>query len=632
MRKRICVLLAQLEEKTQKRFMTSFTKEAYANDYDICIFSMYQKFQETDLRNIGDPNIYSLANFKKFDALVVLLDTILAPGVSDKLLKRIKEEFNGPVIVIDRETEDFDYILMDHYTPVLTIMNHLIDEHGYKDIAFLGGKEGHPHSVQRYNAYLDAMKAHDLPVREDRIFHGDYWYRTGDEFAQKLLEHRDDMPEAVMCANDYMAIGLAAVLSKNGFNIPNDIAIAAYDSTFEGQTSPVPLTSADIPADICGRLCFAKIHSKITGEEVQMPDLTAHILMGGSCGCKTFKSTFKRINREVWETDSSSEGYYSDFNHFTEDLLCQEHYEGFFETLASYTHQIRPFNKFYICLNDGFREPYSFIGSNARREGYAEKMNLIISCNDSEDNEYRNTVEFNDSFDTSMILPDLYEERDYPTTFIFTPLFFEDRCFGFSVLNYGKEIRFYTEVYRAWIKNVNQGLEAFYRQKALSSLINQIKSEQIRDKQTGLYNLIGFKDKLTELVEDNIGKGRSLAIIAIDIDNLTSINEKYTRIVGDSAILAIARFISQHSGEREVCGRLSNDEFLIGIVSLNTEKRYDDFKMEIPARGIVFHDSDNVEHNAMIHHEMQSVALTEMPDIDLLVNSTVNSKNLNKKA
>lgn len=168
MRKRICVLLAQLEEKTQKKFMTSFTKEAYAHDYDICIFSMYQKFQETDLRNIGDSNIFSLVNFDKFDGLVVLLDTILTPGFEEKLLKRIKEEFHGPVIIIDRESKDFDYIIVDHYTPCLQIMNHLIDVHGYKDIAFLGGKEGHPHSIQRLKAYEDAMKCYILiSVRVD---------------------------------------------------------------------------------------------------------------------------------------------------------------------------------------------------------------------------------------------------------------------------------------------------------------------------------------------------------------------------------------------------------------------------------------------------------------------------------
>ena len=46
MRKRIGVILAQLEENMQKRFMQAFLKEAYAKDYDVCIFSMYQKFQQ----------------------------------------------------------------------------------------------------------------------------------------------------------------------------------------------------------------------------------------------------------------------------------------------------------------------------------------------------------------------------------------------------------------------------------------------------------------------------------------------------------------------------------------------------------------------------------------------------------
>ena len=59
MRKRIGVLLAQLEENTQKRFMRAFMKEAYDYDYDICVFSMYQKYQETDLRNTKAATGYS---------------------------------------------------------------------------------------------------------------------------------------------------------------------------------------------------------------------------------------------------------------------------------------------------------------------------------------------------------------------------------------------------------------------------------------------------------------------------------------------------------------------------------------------------------------------------------------------
>ena len=52
MRKRIGVIMAQPEETTQNLFIKAFMEEAYAHDYDICIFSMYQKYQETRLRNI----------------------------------------------------------------------------------------------------------------------------------------------------------------------------------------------------------------------------------------------------------------------------------------------------------------------------------------------------------------------------------------------------------------------------------------------------------------------------------------------------------------------------------------------------------------------------------------------------
>ena len=240
-------------------------------------------------------------------------------------------------------------------------------------------------------------------------------------------------------------------------------------------------------------------------------------------------------------------------------------------------------------------------------------------------------MDYSRKFDSIDMLPELNEERDYPTTFIFTPLFFDDRCFGYAVINYGREIRFYTEIYRSWLKNVNEGIEAFYRQKALTVLIDQIKAQQIRDRQTGLFNYQGFREGLSILCEDNIKNGRSVAIIAIDIDKLSSINEKYNRFTGDSAIQALAKFISAHTYEREICARLTNDEFLVGIVHSDCEKRYKEFLAEIPENGILFHDASGKEHRALLHNDIVTVPLNKMPDLDSIINKVVNSKNHNKK-
>ena len=212
MRKRIGVILAQLEENMQKRFMQAFLKEAYAKDYDVCIFSMYQKFQQTELRNIGDSNIFSLINYEYFDGLLVLTDTLQTPGLEKRIFRKIKKNFGGPVITVDKENDLFEYVLMDHFSPIVEIMNHLIEVHGYKDIAFLSGREGHPHSVQRLSGYRVAMKNHNLPIREDRIYHGNYWYDSGHAFAEELLKNPDDMPEAVACASELEMGAVVAVV------------------------------------------------------------------------------------------------------------------------------------------------------------------------------------------------------------------------------------------------------------------------------------------------------------------------------------------------------------------------------------------------------------------------------------
>ncbi len=629
MRKRIGVLMAQPEEITQNLFIKAFMEEAYAHDYDICIFSMFQKFQQTRLRNIGDSNIFSLIQFDCFEGFVVLLDTLQSAGLEQKIIATLKEKYQGPVIIVDKESSDYDYILMDHYTPMLELINHLIEFHGYKDIAFLGGKEGHPHSLQRYNAFLDAMREHSLPVKENRIAHGNYWYDSGRRFADKLLDDEEGLPEAVACGNDYMAIGLAARLSEAGYKIPEDIAVIGYDAVEEGRTSPVPLTSAKVPAADCGKKCFFRIHHEITGEKMPVLPLNSELILGGSCGCKKYKTEFTKINRDEWKTDHSTVSYYSDFNHLTEDMLCQSQYDKFFEVLAKYSYQI-PFKHLRICLNDDFLDPISFIGENARRKGYSSRMNLVVSC-DNKNGSQVNTVDFKRSFDTSLMIPDLYEERDYPTTYIFSPLFFEDICFGYAVLNQEEDIYIYEETYRVWIRNINLGIEAFYRQKALYSLIDRIKADQIRDSQTGLYNYQGFYERIKTMLEGQIGSGKTLGIVACDVEDLKGINEKYGRVGGDMAIRSLAIAVLRSVGDAmEACGRLSNDEFLIGFIRDDADARYEEIILNNLCNGLDFRDgAGNVQH-AIVHYEMVKSGLDEMPDIDFLINRAVNAKNHKK--
>ncbi|MBR4201126.1 MAG: substrate-binding domain-containing protein [Oscillospiraceae bacterium] len=113
-------------------------------------------------------------NPEKFDGAVILKDSIQTANAAQELELRLKAAFDRPIIVVEKESELFPSICTDCYHAVFDLVSHLIEVHGCRDIAFLGGKKWHKHSKERLQAFLDAMQQHNLPVADDRVIFGDF--------------------------------------------------------------------------------------------------------------------------------------------------------------------------------------------------------------------------------------------------------------------------------------------------------------------------------------------------------------------------------------------------------------------------------------------------------------------------
>ena len=159
-RKRLALFVGQPDEYFQSRFITGFTKTAFEYNMDVCVFAMFKKYQDTVEREKGDSNIFTLARPDFFDGIVILKDTIQTANAAEELEKRLKEKFKGPVIVVDKESEYYQSIFIDGFTPVAELTKHLIEVHGCKDIAFLTGKKWHRHSKERQSAFEEEMQRH----------------------------------------------------------------------------------------------------------------------------------------------------------------------------------------------------------------------------------------------------------------------------------------------------------------------------------------------------------------------------------------------------------------------------------------------------------------------------------------
>ena len=459
-RKRIALFVGQADEDYQSSFISGFLSHAFLHDTDVCVFSMYHKYQDTAERENGDSNIFSLMQPKLFDAAVIMSDTIQTSNAADRIDQRLTQEFEEkPVLVIEKDSKNFPCIFSSCREPMIKLVSHLIEVHGFTDIAFLSGKKWHKHAQERVEAYREAMAMHGLEVPDDRVFYGDFWYHSGDLFADYLEALERSLPQAVVCANDAMAIGLCKAFEERGLRVPEDIAVVSYDSTYEGRTAPKFMTSAMIPAGEFGCYAADVIQDMLEGRESEPFYAEPELVIGETCGC-TRDEPMHSIRRDRWGTEISEEGFYSEYNSMDINLMAQTTLEEYVGAVYSYAFQLRGAESFHLCLSSYCKYMGQTAKINLSNDGYPEKMIYAVRYNrDRKDG----IADLEKTFSTSELLPGLWDERDCPRAVFFTPVFCESICFGYSAVEYGTAARSYDGVYRSWMRTVCNGLESLRR-------------------------------------------------------------------------------------------------------------------------------------------------------------------------
>ncbi len=496
-RKRIALLMGQADEEYQNAFLNGFIRNIKAAGLGVCVFTMNKEYQNTTQREKGDSSIFGVVNFELFDGVVVLADTIQTSDLLRRLEERIYHEFSGSVFFVDGESQYFSTLWTDSDGPMKALVSWLIEKCGYKDFAFLNGKKWHRHSVQRLASFRECLIEHGLTVREDRIYDGDFWYSSGVLLARKFAEQRDDLPEIVVCANDVMAIGLCAELTAQGFDIPGDIAVAGFDSCYEGRRSPKALTSAFLAPFECGAFAADSIVRLMNGNTPEE---------GYQAAPKLFKGeTVRRLDddqmedrsadrRHGWATIDSAMSYSSVHNTFDLDILNQFDLNSFLSTLFDYVCQMPAVRCFHLMLDS------RWVSKNIAKDIplWSELSREVIPAIEynSEDST-KNSVDLTKRFDRSALLPGFSDYMGEPMAAFFTPLFFEERCFGYAEISFkegshgyaaldnAESYHGYDTEFALWICAVSRGLEGLLRMFNLTETARQLgeTTEAVRKKE-----------------------------------------------------------------------------------------------------------------------------------------------------
>ncbi len=202
-----------------------------------------------------------------------------------------------PMISMGMVLRSIPSIRIDMREGMHKLLSHLIEEHGRRRIAFIRGLEVSQDAEERYQAYRETLVQFGIPLDPNLIVLGDFRRSSGQSAVQMLVDTRQTSFDALVSANDNMAIGAMQALQAHGMHIPEDVIVAGFDDIEETRAVVPSLTTVRAPWYMLGSKSVDLMLSKLAGDPLpEKVILQTEIVFRQSCGCQTISADRQPAN------------------------------------------------------------------------------------------------------------------------------------------------------------------------------------------------------------------------------------------------------------------------------------------------------------------------------------------------
>lgn len=551
-----------------------------SNYHNLLVQSMVDKCSELGLRVLwfqslsnkfdGDPydagemNIFRLINFNRIDVIALMKVTLRDMTIVGMLIEKARER-GIPVVSIDGEIDSAYSISLGYEEALEEVVRHVITKHGARKIKFLGGMKGSDVSDAREAVFRKVMAEYDLEVNEDSVDYGYFWWSGAAEAVQRHYDKFHSMPEAFICANDSMAVGVCGKLNELGYTVPDDIIVTGIDGIPEGDTHFPSITTLMRNITEAGRIAALRISQILKGEipasgrEV----VEGTILYRESCGCEPARRSTEdnRQKHELYEQIDLWNGFSDDIVHVAEAATGSYSFEETLERIKLFFKDMWT-RECWLCICDNFITKVEHIENvfqsydEYQREGYSDVIKYVL--HGIGEKEYNILPPFN----TEEMIPGFDSAMDKYNNIMFMPLHFQDRAIGYVALEFNYVNRNF-HLLHTLITNISRVLENARIQSELKAVVGKLEDMYIRDSMTNLYNRRGFYQFTSKMYERSVAESSGFMIVSVDLDNLKGINDTYGHHEGDSAINTIAQALTAASESGDIVARFGGDEYIV---------------------------------------------------------------------
>lgn len=561
--------------------------------------------------------LFDMAAANKFDVLLVLIGTLGTYLDNEHKVQFLKKFAGTPVITITAHIDGYPCIMLDNRTGMKEAIEHLIKVHGCKKIGMVSGPKTSDDALERLDVYKETLEENGIIYDEKRVAYGNFSKFCVDEVG-KLIDDNPEL-EAIVFANDQMAIAGYKAMEERGIRPGKDILVTGFDDDPVAEELNPHLTTVKADPSELGYHAVQEAVNYVINKAINNDKISSEMVRRNSCGCqgnsKLKTISFGRISDDpeafarrmsqflfnkysASETTAKMREVYVKIIYALDDYAREENLdneikkdkvlemvsilasEEFFrfvsvdELYASVEYiQQKLISRFdnvekHLKLNQTFIQIYKILAE--RNANYCkEKL---------EDNEFLAWQA--NSITRDMLVFEAYDDRAYETVVDKLMRLHMESSFLFSfepaIIHFGTD-KWQPPEYM-YLKAYHNGSDAIQlpheeqavTQKQLKKSLIEIKenNELLRDLSrqdalTGCYNRRGFFEELRKRLSNDKNEGEKAIMVFADLDCLKTINDKFGHEEGDFAILSAAKILKHSFGNSEIVGRIGGDEFVV---------------------------------------------------------------------
>ncbi len=550
--KTIGVHIAEIFGEYPGALCFGISSEAKKLGYNVVFFTNYNGYGKRAYDN-GEIFISDLPDYSALDGLILSTDTIHVNGLEERITENIKT-ISCPVVSIRHSFENCYNVLVNDNYILEDIITHFIEVHHFKHLAFLAGPKGFPDSEARLNCFYRIMNEHGLKVDDSDIFYGDFWKAKGYEAVDYFCAEGKEWPQAIVCANDYMAITVCNALIDRGIRVPEDIAVSGNDDVASATYYSPSLTTAGMPISNMGETAVDVLDALFHGKKVDKNTyLNSYTVYRESCGCQSCTTDRNSVSRTLMNRFDKLRTTYQHNSSMSNVLTAMNTLEDICNHLGYYVYAIEGFKNFYMCLCS------DWLKLN-RPSGFSDNVFLAFH-----ENYNGQSFSSTPTFPRHELLPSEVLSGE-PVVYYVNVLHYHEKIFGYVILEF-IENNTYSSSYEGWLINVGNALENICTATEMNRLVGELARTYSVDLLTGLYNRRGLEVLSKELLSSPHTEKEQLMIFCADMDDLKAVNDNYGHASGDIAIKAISEALQEAAVDNYICARCGGDEFtVIGIL------------------------------------------------------------------